>query len=456
MNTSNENLIQKYNIPTPRYTSYPTVPFWDKESFTPQKYIDLLAYKFENESDKNELSLYIHLPYCESLCTYCGCNTRITVNHSVEIPYINAILKEWDLYLQIFKTKPLIKDIHLGGGTPTFFSAHNLEKLINGILSKSIITENPQFSFEGHPANTTKEHLSTLYNLGFRRVSFGIQDFDEKIQEVINRKQSVEQVEYVTQIAREIGYTSINYDLVYGLPLQNIKTVNETIQTIIKLKPDRIAYYSYAHIPWLKPGQRKFTELDLPDNETKRNLYDLGRKIFEQNGYVEIGMDHFALKTDSLYKSMINNSLHRNFMGYTDCNTNTLIGLGCSSISDIGSAYAQNLKTVEAYLDSVNSGKLPVFTGHIQSEEDIYIKNHITELICKLKTELSYEAKYKEISEVILYDLKEMLDEKLVEIDKNIIYVTSKGKTFIRNICSKLDLKLKTKELKENTFSKSI
>ena len=232
----------------------------------------------------------------------------------MEVPYLEAVLDEWKLYLKLFTEKPRVKEIHLGGGTPTFFSPANILRLLTGILNTVEVCEEHDFSFEGHPSNTSSAHLQTLFDLGFKRVSFGIQDFDSTVQEVINRYQSYEEVDYVVKEARRIGYTSINFDLVYGLPMQKLETITDTITKVIQLKPDRIAFYSYAHVPWIKPGQRKFTEKDLPVDVEKRQLYERGLELFNLAGYEDIGMDHFAMKTDPLYTSLKEKNLHRNFM----------------------------------------------------------------------------------------------------------------------------------------------
>ncbi|MEO6306190.1 MAG: oxygen-independent coproporphyrinogen III oxidase, partial [Bacteroidia bacterium] len=357
------DLVSKYNIPAPRYTSYPTVPYWDN-NLDEEKWISHIKRSFI-ANNKEGISLYIHLPFCESLCTYCACNTRITVNHKVEVIYIEALLQEWQLYLKQFNGIPIIKEIHLGGGTPTFFSPNNLYLLISSILKTAIKAKDHDFSFEGHPANTTKEHLQTLFDLGFKRVSFGVQDFDEKVQDTINRYQTFEEVRSVMETARKIGYTSINIDLVYGLPYQTSETVASTIKQIITLKPERIAFYSYAHVPWLKPGQRKYTDKDLPIDSYKRTLYEIGKKLFLGANYFDIGMDHFALPNDNLFAAYKKGMLHRNFMGYTTNKTKLLIGLGCSSISDTWDAFSQNIKTVEEYQESVRHGKFPISKGHI-------------------------------------------------------------------------------------------
>ena len=220
-------LVNKYNIAGPRYTSYPTVPYWNNETFSLKKWRASLIQSFKESNSKEGISLYIHLPYCESLCTFCGCNKRITKQHNVESPYINAVLKEWSLYLELFDEKPIIKELHLGGGTPTFFSPENLQLLIDGIFRHATRAENYEFSFEGHPNNTTREHLQTLYDLGFRRVSYGVQDYNETVQRAIHRMQPFENVKRATELAREIGYTSIGHDIIFGLPFQTIEHVKE-------------------------------------------------------------------------------------------------------------------------------------------------------------------------------------------------------------------------------------
>jgi oxygen-independent coproporphyrinogen-3 oxidase len=276
LQSAKEFLIEKYNVPAPRYTSYPTVPGWDKAVPDAGRWLGVVKRTFDESNDARGISLYIHLPFCESLCTYCGCNTRITRNHGVETGYVEAVLREWQIYLRTFGRKPVLRELHLGGGTPTFFSPANLRKLLEGIFADSILHPDREFSFEGHPNNTTAGHLQTLYELGFRRVSFGIQDCDEKVQRTINRVQPFENVRRVTEQARRIGYQSVNFDLIYGLPYQTLESVAATIDQVATLRPDRIAFYSYAHVPWIKPGQRSYTDKDLPADAYKRALYELG------------------------------------------------------------------------------------------------------------------------------------------------------------------------------------
>lgn len=441
-------LLRKYNVAAPRYTSYPTVPYWESDSFNQQKWFEKLL-KSYSAHKADGISLYIHLPFCESLCTYCGCNTRITKNHGVEAPYIDALIKEWEMYCTVLGERPKIKEVHLGGGTPTFFSPANLERLLAAILGTSSATA--ECSFEGHPDNTTIAHLSTLHQLGFKRLSLGIQDFDPKVQVMINRFQTIEQVFRVVNEARTIGYESINFDLVYGLPGQTLFGLSHTLTEAIAMRPDRIAFYSYAHVPWLKPGQRHFSEIDIPNGEEKFTLYQLGRELLLDNGYQEIGMDHFALKTDQLYKASQAYQLHRNFMGYTHQHTHVLIGLGVSSISDCYEAFAQNAKTVEAYLQQIENKSFSIEKGHILSDKDLYIRQHILNLMCKNAT--SFDEK---IPAVVLKRLQPLIEDELVEVKDREIAIAANGKSFLRNVCMAFDERLWHKQPQTNLFSTTV
>lgn len=451
------SLVQKYNVPGPRYTSYPTVPYWESHTFSIQAWQQSLQRAF-TESNANEgISLYIHLPFCESLCTFCGCHKRVTKRHELEQPYIQAVLKEWDLYCQLLSERPNIKEIHLGGGTPTFFSVEHLTELIQGILAKANIADGHEFSFEGHPNNTTKEHLQVLYDLGFRRVSFGVQDYNLKVQKAIHRIQPFENVKNVTEWAREIGYESVSHDLVFGLPFQELEDVLNTIEQTNVLAPDRLAFYSYAHVPWIKGnGQRGFKDHDVPKDNVKRTLYEEGKKKLLANGYHEIGMDHFALEKDGMYQSFVEGSLHRNFMGYTASKTKVMIGLGLSSISDSWYAFAQNEKTLEDYYARLENNEIPVFKGHVLTGEDLIIRQHILNLMCTFTT--SWADTHMYFSEIpdLLIQLQEMQKDGLLEVGKQQISITEKGKPFVRNICMAFDLRLKRKEPDTQIFSMTI
>lgn len=452
----NRSLIEKYNTQGPRYTSYPTVPYWDETPPTEEAWLRLVRDAFQVSNASEGISLYIHLPYCESLCTYCGCNTRITVNHGVESPYIDALLREWQMYLNALGTRPRIQEMHLGGGTPTFFSPENLRRLVAGILASADAVAEPDFSLEGHPNNTQPEHLEVLFALGFRRVSFGIQDFDPIVQDVVNRKQTYEQVRNITEAARQMGYTSINYDLIYGLPLQKLSSVRDTVEKVALLRPDRIALYSYAHVPWIKPGQRKFTELDLPTGEEKRALYELAREMLEAEGYLEVGMDHFALPNDALWQAASSGKLHRNFMGYTPSHTRLCIALGVSAIGDAWGGFLQNQKKVEDYLHAVNTGHLPIFKGHVHTPEDMRMRQHILDIMCRHETRWCETAGKQAYLQGILDRLHPMVKDGLVEIRDCGLRVTEAGRPFVRNVCMAFDLRLAAKQPERVIFSATV
>lgn len=452
------SLVQKYNVPGPRYTSYPTVPYWDESSFTQLKWTDTLLRSFNESNNTEGLSLYIHLPFCESLCTFCGCHKRITKRHEVEHPYIEALLKEWQLYCNLFPEKPIIKEIHLGGGTPTFFSPENLERLLNGILAKAQKAANYEFSFEGHPNNTTRTHLQKLYDLGFRRVSFGVQDYAEKVQTAIHRIQPFHNVAKVTFWANEIGYTSISHDLVFGLPFQTLDNEIDTIEKTKSLAPQRLAFYSYAHVPWIKGnGQRGFNDEDVPKDEAKRELYEVGKTLLAEKGYYEIGMDHFAQKEDALYKAFKEGKLHRNFMGYTASKTQVMIGLGVSSISDNWYAFAQNEKDIDTYYHRLQQNELPVFRGHVLTEEDLILRKHILNLMCQFNTTWKNDTFYfNTLLPEIIFNLDELKNDGLLELTHNSLTITEKGKPFVRNICMAFDLRLKRNAPTTPLFSMTV
>ena len=448
-------LLSKYNIPVPRYTSYPTVPFW-KEGIDTERWKRKFSEEFSRNNLQNGASLYIHLPFCESLCTYCGCNKKITTNHSVEKEYIEALTEEWKLYRQLMGESPIIREIHLGGGTPTFFSPSNLELLIDSIVKRAIVHPHREFSIEGHPNNTTKNHLKTLYDLGFRRISYGVQDHDPEVQRVINRAQSLENVQRATEEAREVGFKSVNFDLIYGLPKQTLQGIEKTIQQTIELKPDRIAFYSYAHVPWTSRGQRLFDEHDLPSPQEKLQLYLKGRELLTTAGYIDIGMDHFALPGDDLYEAWIDGTLHRSFMGYMTQRTSFLLGLGVSSISDVGVAFTQNRKSLHEYYEAIEKNELPVFKGYFLNDEDISFRKYILNIICQGFTKIN-SADLPVLREICFPELEKLKADGLIEWNEKEVIVTSLGRHFLRNISSAFDLHLqRNKHETKPLFSKAI
>ncbi len=447
-------LLQKYDVPVPRYTSYPTVLNWDKD-IDSHKWQSNFIKRFSECNEQEGISLYLHLPFCEKLCTFCGCNRKISNTHEVEEEYLQVLLKEWDMYVVLMPQKPVLKEIHIGGGTPTFFSPKNLKRIFEHIFSGAIVPESHEFSFEGHPNNTTKEHLQVLFDLGFNRVSFGMQDSNPEIQKVINRIQPQENVERVVKWAREIGYDSVNLDLVYGLPLQSFERMKKTIRDALAIKPDRIAFYSYAHVPWTSKVQRLFDENDLPKAEEKILLYQLGRNLFTENGYLDIGMDHFALPSDLMVKTRNEGRLHRNFMGYTVQQTGLLLGLGVSSISDIYYGFAQNEKTIHDYYERVNSGNIPVFKGYFLDQTDQAMRKYILDIACNGKTAFQI-SDLETLKKYAFPELEKLAADNLIHWNEQGLQITELGLNFLRNICRPFDLKSLQLKTDKNTFSKAI
>lgn len=452
---NNPAMIQKYNVPGPRYTSYPTVPFWNKNELSPLRWMQTVHQNFQHFNSQ-AISMYIHLPFCESLCTFCGCHKRITKNHQLEEPYLMSVEKEWYLYTKRLPFKPIIQELHLGGGTPTFFSPKHLDQFLGKLLLDQP-KENTDYGFEAHPQNTSIQHLAVLYKHGFRRLSLGIQDYNEEIQKAIHRFQTWEQVKKTHVSAREMGYTSISHDLVFGLPKQKLHHIELTIEKTLELKPDRISLYSYAHVPWIKGnGQRGFDENDLPKNEEKRALYERAKFLLEENGYIEIGMDHFALKTDSLYIAYKNKQLHRNFMGYTTQFTPLLIGLGMSAISDSWFGFAQNHKDLSKYIQAIELNKLPLEKGHILNESDLIIRQHILDLMCHFETIIRLDQRDSSLYAPIIDRLTDLANDSLIEWRDEKLVVTEKGIPFVRNVCMAFDVYLHQSNPTNNLFSQTI
>lgn len=446
-------IIKKYNVPSPRYTSYPTILDWNQLALDSFLFKQNFIHSFQIHPDK-PASIYIHLPFCESLCTFCGCHKYITKNHSVEEPYIDALIKEWDLYEALADQKIIVEELHLGGGTPTFFSATALKRLITHITKNRTSTIN--FSVEGHPNHTSFEQLKTLYDLGFRRISFGVQDYNPQVQKAINRIQTFEQVKKVTEEARSLGFESISHDLVFGLPKQTLEAIKDSIEKTILLRPDNISLYSYAHVPWVKgTGQRGFSEEDLPTGPEKRKLYEFAKKSLLEEGYLEIGMDHFGLPTEPMTKAMLNKQLNRNFMGYTTAKTERLIGLGVSAISEYDFGYAQNVKSVKEYHEKIDNGELPLFKGHFHSDVDQELKKHIKELMCNFETFYTSDSWIAKHLPRFEHELTALQNDGIITWNKGEIKITLAGRPFVRNVCMLLDPYSKHKS-EQQRFSKSV
>ena len=445
------DLFAKYDVPAPRYTSYPTVPFWS-DIPTTEEWLNELEKAFDDASAT--WSLYFHLPFCESLCTFCACNTVITRNHNREEGYKQLLLKEWGYYrerIPKLRERPLL-GVHLGGGTPTFFAPKNLRQILQPILSQAIIDdENFEASVEVHPGHTTREHLVTLRELGFTRISIGVQDFDPEVQRIVNRNQPYEVTKTCTDMARELGYTSVNYDLIYGLPKQTLERFAESVDKVTELRPDRIALYSFALVPWIKPAQRSYTDEDIPKAGEKRALYEMARKKLEAAGFIEIGMDHFALPHDGMAKAQAEGSLHRNFQGYTETRTSVLLGLGVSAISETPTCFHQNEKAFPVYERRVSQGEIPTFRGHLLTEED----RELREQILKFMTQFEVGLRHDQTDDAKQF-LSSLIEDDLVKIQDQKLALTERGRPFLRNACMFFDYRLRRQQPQARTFSQSL
>lgn len=424
------HVLQRYGGSVPRYTSYPPVPAWNG-SPSREAWFESVA---RQSADAGGTSLYLHLPFCEKLCTYCACNKRITVNHSVEDPYIDHLLREWDAYRPLYPGAITLAELHLGGGTPSFFSASSLDRLLSELLKGTKAVQGASWSVEVHPGYTKREQLEVLYQHGFRRISIGVQSLAPQVQLAINRMQPLSQVEQVTRWAREIGYESVNFDLIYGLPFQGLAVSNKDVQQILTLRPDRVAHYGYAHVPWKHAGQRRYTEMDLPQGRERFESAQSARKQFLHAGYVEIGMDHYALPNDSLALAAKKGTLHRNFMGYTDQKPAQLIGLGASSISENQFAYVQNEKNIELYYDRIQEGKSTFIAGHTFTAEDRTMKAHILDLMCRMETSMPGN-----LNQTALESLGEMEAQGILTVSENKLLVAAHARPLLRSVCAVLD-----------------
>jgi len=446
-------LLAKYDIPGPRYTSYPTVPYWTQAP-TPAQWLSHMERAVQRARGEGQgASLYLHIPFCKSLCHYCGCHTFITRDRSVSDPYVQGLLGEWGLYFQRLG-RVRLDEVHLGGGTPTFLTAEQLKVLLSGLFERAEVSEDTERSIEVDPRTTTRDQLEVLSALGFRRISLGIQDFDPVVQAAVNRHQTLDEVRRVTEDARALGFTSVNYDLIYGLPKQTLPSVQGTIETVKALRPDRIAFYGYAHVPWMKSVQRKFEDADVPAGPAKRQLYEAGREALEAAGYREIGLDHFALEGDGLWRAVREGKMHRNFMGYTERATMPMFGLGVSSIGDTWTAFAQNAKTVPEWSARVAAGELPIARGHLLDDEDQVLRRHILAVMTRFETDWSMDT-VPYLAEVP-GKLRELASDGLVALGAQGVQVTEQGRPFVRNVCMALDARLARQAPDRPLFSRTV
>ena len=438
-------MIQRYNRPGPRYTSYPTVPVWKEGEFAD----DYAASLHKEGQNEQPLSLYVHIPFCQQLCTFCGCNKYITNNQNIVEKYLTALEQEIAGVAERLGQRKELAQIHFGGGTPTFLNPEQLSRVVDMIVSRFDALEDCEWAFEANPRVTTTKQLEVLYELGFRRVSFGVQDLDPAIQRAINRNQTAEQSWETLETARSLGYKSINLDLVYGLPLQTQHGFRKTLEEVNKMRPDRLAVYSFAYLPGMfKTHERAIKEKDLPTPEEKINIYLEAINFFAEAGYVMIGMDHYALPEDELAQALKNRTLHRNFMGYTTLHNMAQIGVGVSAISDFGDSYWQNPKELDQYMEETVNNKLIPRRGLLLEKEDQLRRKVIETLMCHGEItiqdfEFLYELDFRQHFAEAWTQLEKFEEEGLVKLSPTKIELTPLGMLFTRNLAMPFDRHLK-------------
>lgn len=440
-------MLKKYDVTGPRYTSYPTADRF-VEGFGIQDYQHALD-KRRVSGMVFPLSIYVHVPFCESLCFYCACNKIITKRHERGAEYLDYLRREIDLHVEHLGKGQTISQLHLGGGSPTFFNDQELTQLLDMIKQNFVFAPHGEYSIEIDPRTVDEKRLKHLADLGFNRLSFGVQDFDAKVQKAVHRIQPAERVFDLVGTARRLGFDSVNVDLIYGLSKQTPTSFSRTLQQVATLRPERIALYAYAHLPERFKPQRKIHSEDLPIAADKIEMLSIAISTFLSAGYVYVGMDHFALPTDPLAIAKRQGRLHRNFQGYTtqpDCD---LVALGVSAIGRVGSTYSQNAKTLDAYYDHINQGKLPVVKGLELTSDDLVRRAVIMALMCQGELqfeafELAYMIDFKKYFASELTSLKTLEKEGLVKIDDTSIQVTSRGWFFVRGIAMHFDYYLQT------------
>ena len=435
-------LLRRFDIPGPRYTSYPTADRF-VEAFREPEYIQALEQRRESGM-ASPLSLYVHVPFCESVCYYCACNKVITKHHNKAAEYLRYLEREMELQVAHFGTGRQVSQLHLGGGTPTFLSDDELAQLMAAIQRHFSLVPGGEYSIEIDPRTVTEQRLQCLSRLGFNRLSFGVQDFDTAVQKAVHSLQREEEVFRLVEVARQSGFECVNVDLIYGLPLQTPASFAQTLQKVSALRPDRIALYAYAHLPERFKPQRRIHAIDLPSGGSKLDMLSMSLQTLQEAGYVYVGMDHFALPEDALAVAKRQGRLHRNFQGYStqpDCD---LIALGVSSIGRIGATYSQNAKTLEEYYDSIDQGHLPIIRGLTLSRDDILRRSVIMAIMCQGELiyesiELGHLVQFKTYFAKELPLMSELADQGLVEIHDQGIKVTASGWYLVRAIAMVFD-----------------
>ncbi len=448
-------LIKKYDRPGPRYTSYPPATEFTEE--IGEK--DYRRKLIESNSRKTPLSLYFHIPFCESGCYYCGCNIIISHRKGIERPYLDRVYKEMDMVSELLDKERKVEQLHWGGGTPNYLEPDEIREFMEEIKKRFDFSEDAEVSIEIDPRYATDEQLYTIRDVGFNRVSMGLQDLDERVQRAINRIQPYELMEQTMKKLRDLGFQSINIDLIYGLPYQTRDSFERTVEKVIELNPDRLAVYSFAYVPWVKPIQKHIDPKTLPSAEEKLSILEMVIDRFQDAGYVYIGMDHFAKPEDELAVAQREGKLWRNFQGYTTRKGVELVGFGATSIGMLYDSYFQNYKTLREYNVSIDEGRLPTFRGYVLTEDDFVRREVIMDIMCNLgvsfsKIEDMFGIDFEEYFEKELEDLRELEEDGLIRIKDRKIEILPVGRLLIRNVAMVFDAHLRNK--KELRFSRTI
>ena len=437
-------ILQKFDVPGPRYTSYPTADRF-VEAFGEAQYLQALQERqLSPRSVSSPLSLYVHVPFCASLCYYCACNKIITGNYQKALDYLGDLTKEVDLLLPHLGEAQTVSQVHLGGGTPTFFKDQELRALVRMLQTAFHWQPGGEFAIEVDPRTVDEARLDTLWSLGFNRLSLGVQDFEPQVQQAVNRVQTIDSIARLMQSARSIGFGSINLDLIYGLPLQTQESWQRTLNSVLDLKPDRLAMYGYAHLPARFKPQRHIALDSLPSGQDKTAMLSSALQTLQDAGYVYIGMDHFALPNDSLSVAKRQGRLHRNFQGYSTRPDGDLIGLGVSAIGSMGASYVQNARTLDEYSDAVQQGRLPVVKGLSLTRDDLARRSIIMALMCQGRVELA-DIEQSHLLDFATYFSRELLQLKafvkqdMVTMDSQVIEVTATGWYLVRAIAMVFD-----------------
>ncbi len=453
------DLLRRYDRPGPRYTSYPTAVEFDA-SFDEAAYRDRLAHAAQ-ETDA-PLSLYAHLPFCEARCSFCACSVIITRKRQVAVRYLEYLHREIEMLGKALGDRRRVVQYHWGGGTPTYLAPAQMRALHETVTRHFDIATTAEVAIEIDPRVTTLEQLDLLRELGFNRLSMGVQDFTPEVQRAVNRVQSESETRTLFERAAEIGFQSINLDLIYGLPLQTVESFGESVDMVIALRPDRLAVYSFAYVPWIRAHQKNIDTEDLPSPETKLELFVEARQRFLEAGYVAIGMDHFALPSDDLAQASESGTLHRNFMGYTTRPAPDMVGVGVSAIGDVAGAFAQSTKKLSGYYTALDAGRFPTERGYALDDDDLLRRHVITQLMCNFRLDRTdIEARFGiDFAEYFAVELEELAAGPAIhgflEMEDDRLVVTPTGRLFVRNVCMSFDRYLRQKSDEKSVFSQTV